>query len=86
MNTSTAHQIARVNSIMNAAIISFVFDGKEFNKDCLIDGVRIGTPLFNKLSGHTFVPIYNLPHDSYEFVPMEYFTADLPTYLTPQVS
>lgn len=78
-NTSTTQAI-------NQAIISFVFGGESFNIDCHLEGIRGNTRMFNALESAKFYPLFDEQHNSFQFVPYEYWQRELPMFLKHQAS
>lgn len=76
-------QIART---INQAVIQFTFGSDTFDIHCHIEGVKHNTPLYNALDAHQFTPLYDLVHDCWQFVPNEFWQAELPMFLQHQAS
>ena len=84
MNRRTKPRNTSSTQAINQAIISFTFGGAAFDIDCHINGIQPNTRIFNALEAHLFTPLYDLDHNCYQFIPIEFWQRELPMLLQHQ--
>lgn len=76
--------MSKLTTLINQSVIAFTFDGDDFIIDCQLEGIQANSKLFKALDAQSFIPVYDLNHNSYEFVTPEALNKLMPFSLTPQ--